>query len=355
MYNYLKKNKKLSGHIIDLKDYSLSNNNISDEYGSLLKRISKRKIFELISQYPDYQYNKLTKAVKDFFNINNVVLGSGSEDLTIRINLILKNSNGFAILYPNFYRIAETTGKHKKIYTTYKLTSTVLDIEPLRKQIFKNNIKTIWISNPNPIIGKVYEKRHLVEIIKKNKKILFILDESAIDFMDNINNYSVIDLSQKVNNLVVIRSFSKLYSLAGLRAGFATGRTKILENIKRIGPTFPINNFADYFIRKILKKKNIISGIKKRIQEHKRLIKKILSQNPNIIFSDSDTNCLFFGCSDMDIFSELLKFGIISLKLDEQPGVREKNFVRITIHSSKVLHKNLSIQLSRFINKYKKC
>ena len=347
MKNYLKAAKNLKSGI-DQKDYSLSNNNIGKEYKDLISRISGRKLLELVSRYPDYQYTECIKALKSNFGIDKVILGSGSEDLIIRINSVLKNNGGIGILFPTFYRIEETAGKYKELYTLYRRDSKFADIDFFSEQI-NRSVKALWILNPNPMIGKLYKREQLLKLIKNYSGILFIIDESAAGFIKDSERHSVIDIAQCVKNLIVIRSFSKLYSLAGLRIGFATGNTEILNKVKEISLTFPINGVAEYFIRSILKEKNVINRIRGKIEKYKLLIKNLLSQDPKIIFSKSATNCLFFGDPQKDIFPRLLKFGVLALKLDGHKGVNEKNFVRITIHSSEFLHNDLFSRLYKFI------
>lgn len=351
MSNYLKKAKELQSFSgFDVKDYSLSNNNVSDELG-ILQVITLEKVLELASIYPDYKYEKLTDALQKNFNIENIIYGSGSEDLIVRINLILKQIGSICILYPNFYRIMETAGPHIKIFTEYKKQSQFIDIETVKKHLDRsNNIRSLWITNPNPMIGKVFNKNDLIKMIKDYSNILFIIDESAIDFIKNSELFSLLDLSQQVENLIVLRSFSKLYGLAGLRIGFATGKSKFLRDVNKIGPTFPLNTIAEYFAINILTKKELVGQICEKIEKNKSIIRRLLEKNPNISFSESITNCLFFGSNQLDIFEEFLKLGIISLKLNETEGIKEKNFVRITIHSSEKSFNDLFISLSKFIN-----
>lgn len=348
MINYLETNKHLKNKF-NLKDYSLSNNNITDECGVILSASNKDEILKLISNYPDCHYTDLVKQLRKNFKIKKVVLGSGSEDLIIRINSILKNCGKVAIVSPNFYRVKETIGYCEEIYVDYSLDSKFLNIESIYKQV-KGDIKAVWISNPNPMIGKIYRKAQIVSLVKKYKKILFILDESAIDFVKDVGDFSVIDIAQKINNLIVIRSFSKLYGIAGLRAGFATGRTVFLDEVRNNGLTFPINSLAEYFIKNILAERNIKNKIIDKIKKHKLLIKSLLSKDSNIIFSESVTNCIFLKHKHKDIFSELLKVGIVGLKLDDSKGIKEKGFIRITVHSSEKLYKNLFAGFSKFLS-----
>ncbi len=349
--NYLKKLSKAKK--IDFKDYSLSNNNIADELQVFLSKITYSKFPELISIYPDYKYENLLYLLKETFKVKEIILGSGSEDLIIRINTCLGGNQPIGILVPSFYRIMETVRNKtvKKIYLFYDLNSEYLDISQVTRQI--GGIKSLWITNPNPMIGKIFRKNDLIKLIKDYPEILFIIDESAIDFLKNVSKFSLLKFSQNINNLIIIRSFSKLYGLAGLRIGFATGSNKILREIEKIGLTFPVNKIAEYLLMVLLKEKIMFVRIKDKISKNKFLIEKIFSENKNIILSKSITNCVFISCKKGNTFNKLLRSGIISLKLDDQEGIKYKNFVRLTIHSSKYLQKNLINCIRRFLESQK--
>lgn len=345
MSNYLKNNLKNS----ELMDYSLSNNNVDFEYAEIIKDLDIEKITELINKYPDYKHSELTRIIRNKFKIKDVVLGSGSEDLIIRTNFILKNKGTIGIFAPNFYRIMETAGKYKKIYMSYETESKKFNLSNIS---INKDIKSIWISNPNPIIGKFYEKKQLLKLIKKYKNILFIVDESAIDFLENHNDFTLINVAQKISNLMVIRSFSKLYGAAGLRIGFATGKTKIIREIEKIGMTFPVNGIAEYFAKIILNKKSLTNRIRRKIIKNKLILEKLLSQDKNIIICESVTNCTFLKHKKINLSKELAKMNIQTLSLDKQDGVKEKGFIRFTVHSSDKLFNNLYSGILSLLKKY---
>jgi histidinol-phosphate/aromatic aminotransferase/cobyric acid decarboxylase-like protein len=349
--NYL---KRLLKKKIDLKDYSLSNNNIADDFRVFLSKITYSKLSELMSIYPDYRYRDLLCLLEKTFKVDGIVLGSGSEDLIMRINACLDSGGPIGILVPNFYRIIETirNKKIKKINISYDLNSEYLDVNQIIKQI--KGIKSLWITNPNPMIGKIFKKNDLIKLIKDYPKILFIVDESAIDFVKDINKFSLLRFSQHTSNLIVIKSFSKLYGLAGLRVGFAVGNSKILREVKKIGLTFPVNKIAEYLLIILLKEKTIFTKIRDGVERNKLIIEKIISRNKNIIINKSITNCIFISCRKKNTFNELLRAGIISLKLDGQEGIKYKNFVRLTIHSSKYLQKDLVNRIRQFLELQKK-
>lgn len=348
MSNYLKKtNELLNEKGMDTKDYSLSNNNISDE-PEILSLMIPEKIAELVGRYPDYNYAELTKVLQAKYKIENIIYGSGSEDLIIRINLALKQRGLIGISYPNFYRIMETAGPHEKIFMEYSRDSEFFDVGSIKEQLGDvKGIKSFWITNPNPMIGKIFSKEDMEKLVMDRPDVLFIFDESAIDFVQNGDSYSMLDLSQCVSNLIVIRSFSKLYGLAGLRVGFATGQSGLLDEVRKIGLTFPLSTVAEYFAVNVLANDRLFDKVRGKIEKNKSIVRELLKKDSDIIFSESVTNCLFFSSRKEDIFEKLLSFGIVTLKLDKTEGVNETNIIRMAIHSSDKRFDDLYLSLSK--------
>lgn len=331
MSNYLDYSQSFRGK--NRKDYSLSNNDLCDDV-SILPKLTRTRLLELTNRYPDHRYRQLTSVLKQRLRLKNVVLGSGSEDLIIRINTIIGKSKELYITHPCFYKVADTVPKFHKIYQSYELDTCLSDGEHFSRQIPKK-AEFVWLANPNPMIGKYYTRDHLLDTFKRHPNTLFIIDESAIDFVQEISNISVIDAARKFRNLIVIRSFSKLYGLAGLRVGFATGNKTLLQKVNNIGLTFPLNGVADYFATYVLQNQRVFTVLRSQIHKHKIMAEGTITRDKNIVISQSSTNCLFCGHKRYNIVNKLLRQGIISLPLNGIPGVKEKNFARITIHSSK--------------------
>ncbi len=223
-----------------------------------------------------------------------------------------------------------------------------MEVEPLSQKLSEKKVEALWISNPNPMIGKVFRKKQLKRLVDNFPQVLFILDETCIDFLDD--GFSMMVEAQTRNNLIVIRSFSKLYGLAGLRAGFASGKVKILNKIKKNDLTFPLTGLTTYLIKIVLKNQDFFSQIKDKIKKHKLTLEEVLAKDPEIVLNRSITNCLFFAHRRKNAYKALLNFGVISLPLDEQAGIQEKGFIRITVPSSKNLYQKLHSALVKFVN-----
>ena len=61
---------------------------------------------------------------------------------------------------------------------------------------------------------------------------IVLLDEAYIHFSDNAKPAT--DLVNADKDIIVLRTFSKIYGMAGLRAGFAVARPDLLENFSTV-------------------------------------------------------------------------------------------------------------------------
>jgi histidinol-phosphate aminotransferase len=90
-----------------------------------------------------------------------------------------------------------------------------------------------YIVNPNNPTGTMTPKADIVWLVNnKPKGSVVIIDEAYHHFS---NDESCIDLVAQDKDVIVMRTFSKIYGMAGLRAGFAIARPDIIERFDNVG------------------------------------------------------------------------------------------------------------------------
>jgi histidinol-phosphate aminotransferase len=90
-----------------------------------------------------------------------------------------------------------------------------------------------YIVNPNNPTGTMTPKADLVWLINnKPKGSVVIIDEAYHHFS---NDESCIDLVAQDKDVIVMRTFSKIYGMAGIRAGVAVGRPDLIERFGNVG------------------------------------------------------------------------------------------------------------------------
>ena len=88
-----------------------------------------------------------------------------------------------------------------------------------------------YVCNPNNPTGTVTPRADIDALLAtKPRDAIVLLDEAYIHFCDEPRGA---DLVRAGKDVVVLRTFSKIYGMAGLRAGFAIARRDLLERVTR--------------------------------------------------------------------------------------------------------------------------
>ena len=87
--------------------------------------------------------------------------------------------------------------------------------------------------------------RHILDVCKEND-IYVLVDETYVEFVDNINSISSVSLCTYYNNIIVLRGTSKFFASPGLRLGYAiTGNKDLKKEILKRQDPWSINSLAD--------------------------------------------------------------------------------------------------------------
>jgi histidinol-phosphate aminotransferase len=96
------------------------------------------------------------------------------------------------------------------------------------------NAGAFYICNPNNPTGTLTPRKDLEYILaNKPKDAVLIVDEAYVHFA-GLENMST-DLVKADKDVVVLRTFSKIYGMAGLRAGAAYGRPDLIAKVREFG------------------------------------------------------------------------------------------------------------------------
>jgi histidinol-phosphate/aromatic aminotransferase/cobyric acid decarboxylase-like protein len=130
------------------------------------------------------------------------------------------------------------------------------------------NAGVYYVCNPNNPSGTVTPRADIEYLLANKKKdAVVVVDEAYIHFSDTAKPCN--DLVAADKDVVVLRTFSKVYGMAGIRAGFAMGRPDLLAKLRPFGGgMLPITGLA--CATASLRAKGLVverRGINKRIRE----------------------------------------------------------------------------------------
>ena len=94
-------------------------------------------------------------------------------------------------------------------------------------QLNARGVRLCCIVNPHAPSGALTAADSLADIAAELRGVLLI-DEAYADFVDPELHYDGVELARRFDNVLLLRTFSKGYSLAGLRVGFAIGHADLI-------------------------------------------------------------------------------------------------------------------------------
>ena len=101
------------------------------------------------------------------------------------------------------------------------------------------SIDLIVICNPNNPTSSCItrtEMRHILDACKEHD-IYVMVDETYVEFADNMAEISAVPLTNYYNNIVILRGTSKFFAAPGLRLGYAiTGNRDLIKSINTFNP-----------------------------------------------------------------------------------------------------------------------
>jgi histidinol-phosphate aminotransferase len=99
-----------------------------------------------------------------------------------------------------------------------------------------------YIVNPNNPTGTMTPKEDIVWLLKNKPAGSVVIVDEAYHHFSTAD--SVIDQVAADQDIVVLRTFSKIYGMAGIRAGFAFARPDLLQKFQSISPEIRLRNVA---------------------------------------------------------------------------------------------------------------
>jgi histidinol-phosphate aminotransferase len=192
-------------------------------------------ITDRLRLYPDPMATEFRGAAAELHGVSPemVLAGNGSDDLLTIITRTFVapgNLGGFPspsyLLYSTL--IALQDGRCVVVPYTRDWT---LDLGALPE----NEIKLFFLANPDSPSGTALDREQIARLAGTLDCPL-IVDEAYADFADN--RYHAMPLLKDHPNLIVTRSFSKGYSLAGIRLGYLIARTEIVEHLIKVKDSY---------------------------------------------------------------------------------------------------------------------
>ena len=299
--------------------------------------------FSSLKLYPDPDASLLRKEIASFEGVGeeNIFLGNGSDEVLSFAFYALFNDNvafaditySFYPVYCDYYGISYSRIPLKDDFT--------IDIGDYIGKDFGG----IAIANPNAPTSIALPNESIEKIIRENeKKCNVLIDEAYVDFAHTCS--SVAPLTKKYANLLVVKTFSKSYSLAGMRVGYAVGSKELISAMQAAKNSFnsyPLDRLAQTAAYAAFRDREYFDHMREMVISTRGSMATRLSAHGFTVLP-SDTNFLFVspptGISAREVYEKLRENGIL-VRYWNAPRISD--YLRITVGTDEEAEKLIEV------------
>jgi len=183
--------------------------------------------------YPQPTADSLRDAIAELHELGRqqvVVTNGGDEALRLALT--------------TFVEVGGKIGMAEPSYSLYPVLADIHDAQICRvdldenwqlpidsaKQLNEANVSLTCIVNPHAPSGTLISVDAVAHLARELDGLL-LLDEAYIDFSDPESSNGTAKLVDAFDNLLILRTFSKGYSLAGMRLGYLLGSSELITPI----------------------------------------------------------------------------------------------------------------------------
>ncbi|UCH34607.1 MAG: histidinol-phosphate transaminase [Armatimonadota bacterium] len=207
-----------------------------------------KKAIEETRLYPDNDWYHLRREVAEHLGLpsEQVAIGRGSDEIILQI--------GLAFLRPGD-RAFMPEGPFSQYEFTTRLMGGECVMVPMREyrydlrgmaRRFDERTKIVWIGNPNNPTGTIVTIEEVTEFMDAAPEdCVVVFDEAYFEYVEDGHYPDTLTmLKEGFENILILRTFSKIYSLAGLRIGYGFGPLPLIEHLMRVRAPFNVSNVA---------------------------------------------------------------------------------------------------------------
>lgn len=196
--------------------------------------VLKHFSLDLLRRYPDPSFCALRDALAKLNDADPdcVFVGNGSDEvLSVAARAFVEDDESIGSLDPS--------------YSLYKTLAAIRDVKWIGAKNLLTRIapKTslFLLTNPNAPTGEFREPSEIAAFAKRFRGVL-VVDEAYADFARA--NCMSLAVAPTNRNIIVMRTFSKSYSLAGLRVGYCVGPKNLIDAMYKVKDSYNVDAVA---------------------------------------------------------------------------------------------------------------
>ena len=197
-----------------------------------------------LNGYPDPDATPVRRALAERHNIRGaqIVVGNGVAEL-LRSAIYLLAGGGGEVVVPrptqSLYRTLAARAGAQVVEPG--MTDEGPDVDALARSV-SDRTRVLVLCSPNDPTGAYIPSERLGELLARlPDHVHVLLDESYVQFQDVEPEDACMSLVEAFPRLIALRTFSRIYGLSGIRAGYAIGAPSATALLGALAPALGVN------------------------------------------------------------------------------------------------------------------
>ena len=261
-----------------------------------------------VQRYPDRHATSVRRLLADRHGLSpdQIALGNGAAELLHSAALALLSEGDELVIpwpsYPLYPLMAAHAGAEPVPVTDQPLAAAV-----------NERTKAVVICNPNDPTGSYLPSSELRDLLSGlPEDVTVLLDEALVHFQDAEDLDACLRLVDDFPRLLVVRTFSKIYGLSGLRAGYAV--TSDSHLLAAVAPVLGINALTQAAVEYALRSGDAEIERRRQAVARERQVLTDRLRELGVDVTDSQANFLWIRVRDMSgdqLANGLRKQGVV--------------------------------------------
>jgi histidinol-phosphate aminotransferase len=212
--------------------------------GEILDKLADRVRTNIdFNRYPDPMSTRLRTLIAEANGLEpgNILVGNGGDEIILDVILAWGGPGRKLVdLPPTFsmYGIdARMTGT--AVIEIPRTADFDVDGPALLAAIKDEDPDIVVVSNPNNPTGTMAPETLLIDVLNATDALVLV-DEAYFEF----SRQTMRPHLERHRNLVILRTFSKAFSLAGLRAGYLLAHEDVIRELTKVRQPYSVNRFT---------------------------------------------------------------------------------------------------------------
>ena len=301
-----------------------ANENSSDVSREIRREIEHEMRKVPLNRYPDPLANDLRDMIAEANGLDRdqVIIGNGGDELLFNIALSWGGPGRKFLNMPPTFSVYKNNAQltNTEIVDIWRKDDFSIDEDAVIGRLAAGDIDYTIVTSPNNPTGNLVIDTFVSRMCEASDALVMV-DEAYFEF----SRYTMRPLLDAYDNLVILRTFSKAFSLAGVRLGYLLGNADVLREFKKVRQPYSVDALSQAVGRVVYRNRAQFEHVIDQIIVERGRMFEALGAIDGVTAFPSESNYILFRLpEDIDagrVWQELLERGILIRDFSRSPGL----------------------------------